>query len=166
MSQRHLETPEDLLQFQLRTAMTMEQDSLAALEELAGAARSNDVKKLFKHHMQETKEQISNLEKVFGILELKESTAPSPSTKGISRQAHSLIERAADELHDQVVLSAALGNEHYEISAYECLILPVRTMGVNDAASLLTANLEQEQHTSEELKQMLEKIVSKRLAMA
>jgi ferritin-like metal-binding protein YciE len=158
MVQQTLTTPEELLRFQLRTAMTMENDSLAALGELAKAARSAEIKKLFRHHADETKDQIANLREVFRLLELKESTAPSPSTKGISRQAGSLIERTAPKLHDQVVLSCALGNEHYEISAYQSLIIAVSGMQSPDAVALLQDNLDQETHTSEELYATLQRI--------
>ncbi|MBW9111168.1 DUF892 family protein [Microbacterium trichothecenolyticum] len=158
MSQTTLESPVDLLRFQLRTAMTMEEDSLAALGELEQAARSADIKKMFRHHADETREQIENLRKVFGVLELPESTAASPSTKGIAKQAESLISRSAAALRDQVTLSAALGNEHYEISAYQSLIIATRAQGAVDAVTLLTANLDQETHTSEELQKKLEEI--------
>ncbi|MDF2580723.1 MAG: hypothetical protein K0S49_2302 [Microbacterium sp.] len=157
MSQTTLESPVDLLRFQLRTAMTMEEDSLAALGELEQAARSQDVKKMFRHHADETREQIENLRKVFGVLELPESTAASPSTKGIAKQAESLIARSAPALRDQVTLSAALGNEHYEI--YQSLILATRAQGAVDAVTLLTDNLQQETHTSEELAKKLEELV-------
>jgi ferritin-like metal-binding protein YciE len=159
MVQQTLETPIDLLQYQLRTALTMEADSLAALGELASAAKSADVKKMFRHHAGETKEQIENLHTVFQLLELKQSTAPSPSTKGITKQAESLIGRSGSKLRDQVVLSCALGNEHYEISAYQSLIIPVTAMGAMEVAALLQSNLDQETHTSEELQSMLQKLV-------
>lgn len=157
MSQLTLETAQDLVRFQLRAARTMEDDSLAALGELAAAAKSSDVKKMFRHHADETKEQIDNLHKVFGILGLPESTAPSPSTKGISRQAHSLIEKSAPSLRDQVTLSSALGNEHYEIAVYQGLILSVSNIDA-EAARLLQDNLDQETHTSEELLTRLREI--------
>jgi len=151
MSQTTLETPNDLLRFQLRTALTMEHDSLAALGDLASAAKSREVKQLFRHHSDETKEQIANLQSVFRLLGLPESTAGSPSTKGISKQAHALIERSRPALRDRVTLSAALGNEHYEISAYQGLLVGVEAMGATEAAALLQENLDQEVHTSEEL---------------
>jgi ferritin-like metal-binding protein YciE len=160
MTQLTLETPTDLLQYQLRTALTMEADSLAALDELAQAAKSADIKKLFRHHAGETKEQIENLHQVFRLLELKDSTAPSPSTKGITKQAESLIGRSGAQLRDQVVLSCALGNEHYEMAVYEGLIVPATAMGAGDVVTLLRANLDQETHTSEELQSMLQKIVA------
>jgi ferritin-like metal-binding protein YciE len=154
-----LESPAELLHYQLRTALTMEDHSLAALGELAKAAKSADIKKMFTHHADETREQIANLHEVFKILDLRDTTAPSPSTTGITRQAESLIAKAGPQLRDQVVLSSALGNEHYEISAYEGLIIPLETMGVPDAVKLLRDNLDQETHTSEELRTMLEKVV-------
>lgn len=159
MSQTHLETPEDLLRFQLRTALTMEEDSLAALGELAEAAESADIKKLFRHHAEETREQIANLQKVFQLLEVPESSAASPSTKGISKQAESLIQRTAPELRDQVTLSAALGNEHYEMAAYQGIILPVQALGATDALALLQENADQEEHTSEELSSRLKQLL-------
>lgn len=159
VSQLELETPEDLLRMQLRTARTMEDDSLAALGELAEAAVSADIKKLFRHHADETKQQIENLREVFRLLEIPESTAASPSTKGISKQAESLISRSAPALRDQVTLSAALGNEHYEMAAYEGLITPLRAMGAADALKLLEENCEQEIHTSEELSNRLKELV-------
>jgi ferritin-like metal-binding protein YciE len=160
MAQQTLDNPTDLLQFQLRTAITMENDSLAALGELEKAAKSADIKKMFRHHAGETREQLDNLRKVFKLLDLNETTAASPTTKGINRQAKSLIERSAPALRDQVVLSSALGNEHYEISAYRSLIIPVEAMGLTDVVKLLKANLDQETHTSEELESTLKKMVA------
>lgn len=157
MSQVRLETPLDLLRFQLRTALTMEHDSLDALKELASAAQSSEVKKLFRHHQEETQEQIDNLNKVFTLLELPVSTAASPSTKGISKQAGALINRSSSALRDQVTLSAALGNEHYEISAYQSLLVAVGSTD-GEATRLITENLNQETHTSEELLTKLREI--------
>lgn len=159
MAQMTLATPTELMHYQLRTALTMEADSLAALGDLAKGAKSKEVKDMFKHHADETKEQIENLHQIFTLLGLKDSTAPSPSTKGISKQAGSLIEKTAPKLRDQVVLSCALGNEHYEISAYRSLILPATALGAMEAVTLLQANLDQETHTSEELETMLAKVV-------
>ena len=158
MPKQTLDTPEQLLHFQLRTAMTMERDSLAALGELAASAKSAEIKKLFRHHSDETREQIANLQRVFEVLELRESTSPSPSTKGISKQAASLLERSAPKLRDRAALASALGNEHYEISAYQSLLIPVSAMGAVDAERLLQANLEQEEHTSEEIRKTLASI--------
>ena len=160
MATATLTTADDLMLMQLRTALTMEADSLAALGDLQRAAKSADVKKMFKHHAGETKEQIENLHKIFEMLGMKPTPAPSPSTKGISKQAGSLITKSAPKLRDQVTLSCALGNEHYEIAAYQNMIIPALAMGGEEIAALLQANLDQEAHTSEELKAELERRAS------
>ncbi|WP_454140695.1 YciE/YciF ferroxidase family protein [Microbacterium lacticum] len=160
MSQTKLETPLDLLRFQLRTTMTMEEDSLEALGELSDAVPSREIKKLFQHHADETREQIENLRKVFELFEFPASTAGSPSTKGISKQARSLLERSVPALRDQIAVSCALGNEHYEISVYQSLILSADAQGAVDAVTLLTENLDQETHTSDELRKTLRSLVA------
>lgn len=160
MSQLTLESPADLLRYQLRSALTMEDDSLAALGELAAAAKSREVKEMFRHHADETRQQVENLREALRLLDLPESTAPSPSTKGISRQAGSLIAKSAPALRDRVTLSCALGNEHYEMSAYQSLLVPVHAMGADDVARLLQENLDQEVHTGEELHAKLEELAA------
>lgn len=158
MSQTKLESPADLLRFQLRTALSMEDDSLAALHDLKKAARSPEVKHLFTHHAEETLEQIDRLQQVFRVLEFPVSTAGSPGTKGISKQAHALLDRTAPMVRDHAALSAALGNEHYEISVYQAIIVAAEAKGADEAVQLLTENLQQEVHTSEELLSTLEQL--------
>ena len=160
MAQQQITTPEELFQYQLRSALTMEHHSLEALHDLKEAARDAKVKKLFAHHTDETKEQVANLDKVFGLLDLNETTAPSPATTGIKNQAAGLLGRADAKLHNQIALMSALGNEHFEISAYNGLILQAQTMGASEIVSLLQANLDQEVHTSEELRSALQEMLA------
>jgi ferritin-like metal-binding protein YciE len=51
-----------------------------------------------------------------------------------------------------VILSGAADTEHHEISVYEGLITKADAMGDQDVVALLQENLEQEQHTLEEVK--------------
>ena len=79
-----LKSPAELLHYQLRTALTMEDHSLAALGELAKAAKSNEIAKMFKHHATETREQIANLHEVFRILDLRDTTPKSDTNDSSS----------------------------------------------------------------------------------
>lgn len=159
MVQQTLETPEELLLYSLKSTLTMENHSLEALADLQEAAKDAKVKKLFRHHADETKEQIENLNKVFQMLDVDATTAPSPATTGIKKQAASLLERTDERLHDQVALMSAMGNEHFEIAAYSGLILSAESLQFQDAAKLLRTNLDQEVHTSEELQNYLEEML-------
>lgn len=156
----NLKTQQGLLNHLLRTTNTMEQDSLAALGMLFETAESDQVKHLFEHHADETREQIANLERVFSILELEVAAEPNHVTSGIEKQATSLIEATDKQLHDEVALMSALGNEHFEISQYQALILTAQACELDEVVSLFTQNLEQEMHTSEELQKALKKMLA------
>lgn len=160
MTKQTLDTPEELLHYQLRSALTMENHSLEALDELHSAAKDKKIKKLFSHHSEETREQISNLEKIFAHLNYEVTSAPSQATTGIKNQAASLIERVDSKLHDQVALMSALGNEHFEIASYNGLILSAQSLQAVEAAQLLQQNLDQETHTSEELRGALQELLN------
>jgi ferritin-like metal-binding protein YciE len=159
----HFEKPDELFEYRLGMAMTMEHDSLDMLRELEMAAQSDEVKHLFSHHAQETQQQIANLEQAFRLLNIEPNDAPSPTTKGLAKEGTSLIRKSDDALHDDVALSAALGTEHFEISTYQTLIVSADSIGAPEVARQLTENLEQEKHTSEELEQTAKKLAVRRV---
>ena len=159
MAQQTLSTPEELLHYQVRSALKMEEGSLEALDELHSAARDKKIKELFSHHSEETREQIANLEKVFKLIGHDSSTAPSPASTGIKNQAAGLLEKSEGKLHNQIALMSALGNEHFEISAYQGLIVQAQALDMPDAKELFQMNLDQEVHTSKELHSTLQELL-------
>ncbi|MGJ0204950.1 DUF892 family protein [Leucobacter sp. gxy201] len=160
MAQQKLTTPEELFHYQVRSALKMEDGSLEALGQLHDAARDSKIKKLFSHHADETREQISKLEQVFALLGTDATRAPSPASTGIKNQAEALLDKSDATLHNQVALMSALGNEHFEIATYSGLILHAEKLDLADAATLLQENLDQETHTSEELKAALQELLA------
>lgn len=147
----HFDHANQLFEYQLGSALTMEHDSLEMLQELEAAARSVEVRGLFAHHQDETRHQIRNLEDAFGILGIKPSGSPSATTKGLMKEGRAMLAKTGEQLTDLVAVNAALGTEHFEISAYESLVIAAEAMGATDVERLLRENLEQERHTSEEL---------------
>lgn len=156
----HFDNKEDLFEFQLGSALTMEHDSMTMLRELETAAQSDEVKQLFSHHQQETQQQIDNLERAFQLLGKQPDESPSQTTKGLMKEGMSLIGKTDRGLVDSVALSAALGTEHYEISAYESLCTAAESLGRTEVQTLLQQNLQQEEHTCEELKQTARKLAA------
>ena len=157
----HFDNPQELFEFRLGSALTMEHDSLDMLGELESAAQSKEIKQLFSHHAEETKQQIANLEKCFSTLGLDVNDSPSPTTKGLAKEGSSLVAKTDPALLDTVVLAAALGTEHYEISAYQTLVTSAEAMGAREVVTLLKENLQQEEHTSEELNAAAKKVAAK-----
>ncbi|MBN9606709.1 MAG: ferritin-like domain-containing protein [Actinomycetales bacterium] len=147
----HFDKPDELFRYRLGVALTMERDSLEMLGELEQAARSEELKKMFSHHADETRGQIENLEQVFSLLSMNPDAQPNRVTDELAKEGKELIRKSDESILDHVTLSAALETEHAEIAAYQTLIASAEAMGEADVAKLLTENLEQEQHTSEEL---------------
>lgn len=147
----HFDNPRQLLEYRIGSAVSMEQDSLSMLGELEEAAPSEDIKQMFRHHADETRHQMKNLDQVCQELQIPASEEPSPTTKGLSKEGSSLIRKSDRSLLDSVALSAALETEHAEIAAYQSLICMADALGLQQVVALLDENLGQEQHTSKEL---------------
>ncbi|MHB1235427.1 MAG: DUF892 family protein, partial [Microbacteriaceae bacterium] len=73
----HFDQPQELFEYRLGSALTMEHDSLEMLGELEMAAQAAEIKKMFSHHADETRQQIANLERIFELLDLPENDSPS-----------------------------------------------------------------------------------------
>ena len=150
-----LQTARDLFAYRLGTAVTMERDNLETLSRWEKLAVSSEVKELFSHHAQETREQLSALIRCFelGDLELKEK--PCPSTKGLSQEGTALREKVDEELADLVLVAAAAAGENYEIASYSSLIPFAKTLGLTALVPELERILGQEIHTFQELQTLL-----------
>lgn len=147
----HLTTNDDLFTFRLGTALSAEHDSLEMLETLQKEVTSEDLRQLFAHHAEETRQQIANIESCFSILGIPVDDSPSPTTKGLATEAKSLLRKSDETLTDAIALSGGLETEHYEIAAYTTLIDMADARGLTQIVALLTANLEQEKEASRKI---------------
>jgi ferritin-like metal-binding protein YciE len=154
-----LNTPEEAYNYKLGAALKMEQTVLEMLDENAEHAQDDELKQLFRHHQEETKQQIRNLEKVFGLFGWEVDDSPCPAIEGIQKEGKANVKKTDDAIVDTVILEGAAETEHHEIAVYEGLITNARALGREDAVTPLRANLEQEQHTLQEVSSALERVV-------
>jgi ferritin-like metal-binding protein YciE len=152
-----IESPRDLVEFKLGAALKMENTVLAMLGKLQDEARSGELKQQFAHHADETVGQIENLERAFGALGAEPDEKPCLVIEAIDKESKANIKIAGDGMVDAVILSGAAETEHHEIAVYEGLIAHAEALGEQDVVTLLRQNLEQEQHTLEEVKQATQK---------
>jgi ferritin-like metal-binding protein YciE len=153
-----LNTPEELFSFKLGAALTMENNVLEMLGELEENSTRDELKQQFRHHADETRQQIQNIEKSFEALGEEPNDSPCPAIQGLDKEGKANIKKADDSVVDAVILSAAAETEHHEIAVYEGLITHAEAMGQNQVVQLLQQNLEQEQHTLDEVKQATQKL--------
>ena len=147
-----LNTPQEAYNFKLGAALKMEQTTLEILEDSIDSAQDEKIKQLFRHHHDETKQQIANLEQVFAAFDWEIDDSPCPAIQAIQKEGKTNAKKTDDALVDSVILQGAVETEHHEIGVYENLIINAEAMGRDDVVQLLRKNLEVEQHTLEEVK--------------
>ena len=156
-----LNTPEEAYNWQLGAALKMEQTVLEKiLEDSIEEAQDDRLTHLFRHHADETRGQIGNLERVFTLFGWEVDDSPCPAIEAIHKEGKTNIKKTDDAIVDSIILSGALETEHHEIAVYEGLIISARAMGRDDVVEILEENLEQEQHTLQEVKEALERVTA------
>ena len=161
-----LNSPHELFHYKLGAALKMENKVLEMLGNLEEAAQSDQLKQQFSHHADETRQQIQNIEKAFSALGEEPDDSPCPAIEGLDKEGKANLKKADDSLIDAIALSAAAETEHHEIAVYEGLITEAEAMGQQDIVQLLQQNLEQEQHTLEEVKQATQELAQRQFATA
>jgi ferritin-like metal-binding protein YciE len=107
----------------------MEHSVLEMLDDNAQAAQSSELERLLRHHQDETREQIANLEQAFAALGWEVDDSPCPAIEGIETEGKATVKMADDAVIDDVLLSGAAETEHHEIAVYEGLITHPQAMG-------------------------------------
>ena len=153
--------PRKLFTYKLGTVLSGEKKILSMLKKLEKRAQREELQQQFRHHREETEGQIKNIEQAFQTLGEKATGRTNPTVNGLAEQAETLYEKTDDEILDSVLLGGAAETEHLEIALYEDLITQARAMGEEQVVSLLQKNLEQEQHTLEEVKRASEQLAQR-----
>jgi ferritin-like metal-binding protein YciE len=161
-----LTSPDELFHYNLGAALKMENTVLEMLGNLEEASQSDQLKQQFSHHADETRQQIRNIEQAFSALGEEPDDSPCPAIEGIDKEGKANIKKADDSIVDAVILSGAAETEHHEIAVYEGLITHAEAMGKQDVVQLLRQNLEQEQHTLDEVKQATQQLAHQQAASA
>ena len=143
---------------QLGEALNMERTVLTMLKQNEQTVADGELKQLFGHHRQETEGQIRNLESAFSAIGEDAAGHVCHGMEGMKKEAQDKIQRIAPELLDGALASGATHVEHYEIATYEGLITDAGVMGEEDVVALLQENLEQEQHTLQEVTRAAERL--------
>lgn len=121
-------------------------------EKLAKAAHSEELKKVFEEHVNETSLQAGRIEKCFEILGLKAGSKKTDAIAGLAVTVDDVIESYSEStVRDVALISAAQKIEHYGISSYGTLRTIATVLGRVQCAELLEENKDEEAETDEKL---------------
>jgi ferritin-like metal-binding protein YciE len=150
-------TLNDLFLMTLKDIYYAEKQILRALQKMAKAAESDELREAFTTHREETQGQIERLEQVFEMLGKRASGKTCEAIQGIIAEGEEIMEDFADsEALDAGLVAAAQAVEHYEMTRYGTLKTWAQELGMNDAAELLEETLEEEKKTDQLLTQLAE----------
>tara|TARA_R110002020_G_scaffold161283_8_gene346261 strand:- start:6050 stop:6745 length:696 start_codon:yes stop_codon:yes gene_type:complete len=135
----------DLFLDTLKDIYYAERQIVKALPKLAKAASSRELKVGFEQHLQETEGHVERLEQIFELLGKPARGKTSDAILGIIDEGMSIMEEfSGSEALDAGLISASHAIEHYQIARYSTLKDWAQQLGMEDAAALLDATLQEE----------------------
>jgi len=136
-------TLEELLVEQVRDLYDAEKQLVRALPKMAHAANSEDLQQAIQGHLEETKNQVSRLERVFEELDKPAKGKACKAMRGLVEEGSEALE-GDSPLTDLAIIAAAQRVEHYEISAYGTARAIAQQLGQDTIVSLLEETEEEE----------------------
>jgi ferritin-like metal-binding protein YciE len=139
---------EDLFHDTLKDIYYAERKILKALPKMTKAAQSDDLKKAFEKHREQTEGHVERLQGVFEILGKRAQGKTCPGIDGIIEEGEEVIQdyKGTPSI-DAGLVAAAQAVEHYEITRYGTLKRWATMLGMDDAVKLLDTTLKEEAET-------------------
>ncbi|MBC2600250.1 YciE/YciF ferroxidase family protein [Puniceicoccus vermicola] len=156
-------TFKELYLAQLQDLYSAETQLIDALPKLAWRARDEDLKKSFGEHLEETKEHVARLEKIFeGHSGAKPGGHDCEAMKGLLREGEEALQEEGKDVDgksgimDAHLIASAYRVEHYEIAAYKIAISMARALDEKADANLLSDTLKDEKEAANLLEKMVD----------
>ena len=139
-----MENLSELFEATLQDVYFAENALVKALPKMAGKVQSVELKECLTDHLEETKNHVARLQKVFTIIGPKAKSKECKAIQGLLGEADEVMSEASGEALDAGAIGYAQTVEHYEIARYGTLKAWAEQLGLADAVDLLEATLEEE----------------------
>jgi ferritin-like metal-binding protein YciE len=155
-----LESLNSLLTEQLQDLYSAEQQIIEALPKMIDKANSSQLKAGLSEHLQQTKGQVSRLDRIFDqIPDVDREGQKCKGMEGIIKEGEEIVKAKGDpEVRDAGIISAAQRVEHYEIASYGSARTYAQLLGQDQWAQLLQQTLDEEKQTDQKLNQLAERV--------
>jgi ferritin-like metal-binding protein YciE len=159
-----ISTLEDLFWHELEDIYSAEEQIIKALPKMAENASNPQLKAGFEEHLEQTRQQVKRLERIFEAADRKAKGKTCEGMKGLLEEGKEMMKMNGDpEVIDAGLILSAQKVEHYEIAAYGTVHIFARLLGKSDAEQLLEQTLNEEKQTDEKLTQAAKRINAKAL---
>ncbi len=160
-------TLEGLLADELQDIYSAENQLIRALPNLAEAADSDDLRRAFDEHLEQTHRHVERIEQICRQLNIKPKGKKCLGMEGLLEEGKEVLSSEMDpDLLDAALIGAAQRAEHYEITAYGTARAHARQLGLLNIADLLNQTLEEEKRTDLRLTGLAENRINVQAAMS
>ena len=138
--------PRELFLHELGDVLYAERTLVKALPKLEEEASDEELTQGFADHLEETRQHVKNLEQAFEALGEQVKAEKCPGIEGLKKEHDDFVanESPSQDVLDAFLTGAGARTEHYEIAAYEGLVIMADAMGEDEVAKLLSENLDDE----------------------
>ena len=145
-------TLEELLIDELKDLYSAEKQIIRALPKIIKAVSSPELQEGLSNHLEETKGQVSRLEKMGEILSKKMTGKTCVGMKGVLEEGSEVLEDTEKGIvRDAALISACQRVEHYEMAGYGSARDFAKLLGQTEVAALLEETLAEEKNADKTL---------------
>jgi Mn-containing catalase len=140
----------ELLIEEMQDLLHAENQLLAALPNMAKAAKAPKLREAFEKHLEQTRMHVERLKETFQLLGSEAEPTPCRAMAGLIEEGKERIEETGDKediAADLSLIIAAQKVEHYEIAGYGNLQNLALSIEERDAARLFARTLGEEEAT-------------------
>jgi ferritin-like metal-binding protein YciE len=164
---KDVKSMEDLFLEEIRDLYDAEKQIIKALPKMAKAATSEELKKGFNEHLEQTRGHVERLDQIFSDLGARSGGVKCRGMEGLLKEGDEMVSLTdGGPVRDAGLISAAQRVEHYEMAGYGSARTFARLLGRDHAAELLNETLDEEKETDERLTEIAESMVNQRAASA
>jgi ferritin-like metal-binding protein YciE len=133
---------------QLQDIYWAEKKIVRSLPKMIKAATTNQLRKAFSDHLEETKTHVERLEQVFEIIGEKARAKKCPAMAGIIDESEDVMDETDEgsAQRDVALIFAGQKVEHYEIATYGGMVALAATLGLKEAVKILQKTLSEEKN--------------------
>ncbi|CAN5472917.1 ferritin-like domain-containing protein [soil metagenome] len=139
-----------LFEHTLKDIYNSENQILKALPEMEAKAKSPELKKAIRTHIDQTQKQVERVEQVGKKLGFDLTGVVCAATVGLIKEAkENLEEFGGTPAGDAAIIASAQKVEHYEIANYGTVITWAEELGYKDVVEILRNTLAEEEETDQ-----------------
>ncbi|MGZ3920798.1 MAG: YciE/YciF ferroxidase family protein [Bacteroidia bacterium] len=150
-----------LFENELKDIYWAEKALVKAIPKMIKKATSEELTEALEIHLEETENQVKKVERVFESIDKKPLAKKCEAMDGLIKEAEQIMKESEEgAMRDAGIISAAQKIEHYEIASYGTLRSFAKTLGLNEAVTLLEEILGEEKTADKKLTKVAESTIN------